>query len=117
MRVCKTDQFARVATSGARFFAAAIASQDTDFIFDRNGYSQPREQGGLLGEGLRVCLVRASFAHSQFDPRQFPTVRFPPLSAVSCRKSALHASDDCTEHDNFVRIKIRHCNRHILKRW
>ena len=49
----------RLATSGARVFAAAIASQDTDFIFDRNGYSQPidREQGGLLGEGLRVCLA------------------------------------------------------------
>ena len=83
MRVCKTDQFARVATSGARFFAAAIASQDTDFIFDRNGYSQPidREQGGLLAEGLRLCLIvaRASFAHSEFGPKQFPNC---PVSTI-----------------------------------
>ena len=88
----------RLATSGARLFAAAIASSlVTKTQISLSTGMAPRSQSIEYKAGLRRRIItdapeRASFAHSEFGRDSSQVVRSPSLSAGSCWKSARNAN-------------------------
>jgi hypothetical protein len=88
----------RLATSGARLFAAAIASSlvaktQISLSTGMAPLSQSIEnKAGLPRRRFANAPERASFAHSEFGRDSSQVVRSPSLSAGSCRKSARNAN-------------------------
>jgi hypothetical protein len=88
----------RLATSGARVFAAAIASSlvaKTQISFSTG--MAPRSQSIENKAGLPQRIItdapeRAKFAHSEFGRDSSQVVRYPSLSTGSCWKSARNAN-------------------------